>query len=400
MHSLRFPLLVVLLTMLFAAHARALVFEENRGQAPPNVRFVAHRGGTSVAIEDDAFSILTGGSDWLRLSFAGVSPCANVQPLRRLSAHANYFVGNDPAQWVTDVPMWEGVAIRGLYPGIDVQFREARGGLEYDFVVAPGADPDLIAMRTDGSLRLVEHEGVLIASHDGIEAFRQLPPLAFQSARIIESAIQLEGEGIHFAHSSFDPRLELVIDPVIVFSTYAGGSSGDQAHAITVDAAGNTYIAGATYSSNYPLRDPFQSTNKSTPSERDAFVTKLDASGQVVFSTYFGGTRGRDLAEAVAVDASGAVYFAGTTYSLDLPVSSNAFQKTANQWVGDDGFLAKLVPAGNALAYATYLAAMSDVPSTEFIRAILVDRNGNAIVTGDTSNATWPVTPGAYRTTG
>lgn len=382
--------------------ASSLVFEQNQGQAPAGVRFLARRGSMLLALEDDAFTLATANGEWIRFSFdcAGRTPAVHGEG--RLPGTRNYFVGDDPSRWVTDVPAWERVRIDDLYPGIDVVFRSSGEKLEYDFVVAPGASPKVIAMTVGGTMRLQEERGALVASTSDGVAFRQLAPASFQAAprsRPVTSACRLHGNEIRFAVGQYNAEAELIIDPVIETSTYIGGNSGDEAHAVAVDAGGNIYIAGETYSTDYPFLGGVQPANQ-TPSQRDGFITKLDPSGRrVIFSTYFGGNA-YDLVQAIAVDSTGAVYVAGNGYSTNLPVTANAFQKKANIWVGDDGFLVKLSPAGNAIVYCTYLGANSDKPSFETLRGIAVDAQGNAFVVGDTTDPTWPVTAGAFRTVG
>ncbi len=393
---------IVFLTLSLGLHLRAdhFVFEENRGQAQADVRFVARNGAMSVAVEGAALT-LSAGNESIRLSFAGASETAVVRGENLRPETRNYFIGNDRSRWVTDVRTWERVRIDELYAGIDLVFRSAADGLEYDFIVAPGANPDVIAMTWEGTMHLAKEGETLVASTSEGVALRQTAPVSFQVAKRVASRWSLRERELRFVLGDYDRSAELTIDPVIVAATYLGGSSGDQAHEVAIDGGGNIYVAGETYSTNYPFVGGAQSTNKSAPGERDVFVTKLDPSGRtVLYSTYFGGATGRDMLEALAVDANGSVYFGGGTYSTDLPTSPNAFQIKGNKWVGEDGFLVKLTPAGNAIAYCTYMSANSNEPSTEVIRGIATDLLGHAFVVGDTTDPTWPVTAGAYRTTG
>lgn len=385
-----------------------VVFEEMRELNAARARYVARSGDASLTIDSGGFT--TSFSDkcatQIRASLAGARTQAVVRATNRQLAKINYFIGRDPKAWITDVPVWSRLVIDDAYPGIDLVFRGEQGRVEYDFIVRPGAEVSTIGLRIDGAAEMnVDESGALrLVSGCGQEV-RHHSPRAWQDLpsgrRTIPASLVLGNGVVSFVVGDYDRRAPLVIDPVVALSTYLGGNSIEQGEAITVDSAGNIYVAGSTYSSTFPLANAYQTINRSSVGERDAFVSKFDPTGtMLLFSTYLGGAGGRDIANDIAVDKAGNVYIAGDTHSLDFPVTPGAFQTNANRWVGDDGFVVKLSPQGNALVYSTYLSARSGSPSNEHIRAIEVDESGFAWLAGDSEDQTWPVTPGAYQTTG
>ena len=207
------------------------------------------------------------------------------------------------------------------------------------------------------------------------------------------------GRTVGFRLGTYDRRKPLVIDPVLVFSTFLGGSVADVANAITTDAAGNLYVAGGALSPDFPVTPGvLQSMQKGSSGFGSAFVSKLNPSGTaLIFSTYVGGTGG-DAAYGLAVDSSGDAYIVGQTASKDFPVTAGAFQTTIPG--SRTSFVAKLNPAGNGLAYATYLGGNSAISylCCDAAAAVAIDSAGNAYVAGTTYATGFPVTQGAVQT--
>lgn len=212
---------------------------------------------------------------------------------------------------------------------------------------------------------------------------------------------------VHFALGAYNHAQPLVIDPVLVYSTYLGGSGGDTANAITVDAAGNAYVAGRTASTNFPVTPgAFQGTNDGAANGfSNAFITKLNPGGTaLVYSTYLGGSGGVDLygesagdqGSGLAIDSSGNVYVTGEAVSSDFPVTPGAFQTTSP---GQAAFVTKLNPTGTALVYSTFLGGIGDKYGWGNTTALAVDGSGDAYIAGATSSTTFPVTPKAFQTT-
>jgi RHS repeat-associated protein len=338
----------------------------------------------------------------LRMQLVGSNPRAVATGSDELVAKSNYLTGNDPRQWHTDVPNYAGVRYHGVYDGVDLTYYGNQGQLEYDFVIAPQANPGSIAFRFAGADRPeIDPSGNLVLHTPGGDVM-QHAPVIYQdgngSRQVVTGSYTLRDDGtVGFTVGPYDATRPLVIDPVLSYSTYLGGSGSETARGVTVDASGNVYVVGATGSVNFPMVNPVQGSNRGGT---DTFVVKLNAAGTaLLYSTYLGGD-GDDGASGVAVDATGNVYLAGDTISGNFPTTAGAFQPSFGGNLGGrvragDGFVAKLNPAGNSLIYATYLGGSFN----DFANRIAVDDSGNASVTGTTASANFPTTPGAFQRT-
>src|SRR5437588_748149 len=394
-----------------------LSFEANRGQADPQVRFLA-RGPqqTLFLTSTEAVQVVTRpappGSEppaprnakprgsatgtVLRMSFAGANQAARVTGLEELPGKAHYFIGNNPAQWRPNVPTYAKVRYDDLYPGIDLIYDGTQRHLEYDFVVRPGADPHRIALRLQGDDRLeVDSQGDLVL-HTAAGVIRQRKPAIYQEIGAVRKEIPggyvLSGaQQIGFQVAAYDATRPLVIDPVLVYSTYLEGSVDDYGYGIAVDGSGNAYVTGYTVSTDFPTTaGAFQTTARGN---NDAFVAKINPSGSaLVYSTYLGGNA-NDYGYAIAVDGSGNAYVTGSTTSPDFPTTAGAFQTTPSG--NNDAFVAKINPSGSALVYSTYLGGNAN----DYGYGIAVDGSGNAYVTGSTTSPDFPTTAGAFQTT-
>jgi hypothetical protein len=426
-----------------------LRFEVNEGQIAPEVKFVARGGGYALFLTDraavlsltkdgvglhghrgsaaDAVAADTGAkSDVIRMELVGASANSKVSGAEPLAGKANYLIGNDPSGWHTDVATYARVKYAGVYPGVDLVYYGNQRQLEYDFVVEPGASARQVRVRFDGARRLrVGVDGNLrIFARKGEIAFQK--PVVYQlrdgQRELVNGRFVVRGKNeVGFAVGNYDAARELVIDPVLVYSTYLGGSGGDFAAGIAVDAEGNAYIAGVTNSADFPLKgNPYQTTNKGVVNGfSNVFVTKMNPAGTGLdYSTYLGGSgvppalqnvlipTGADTASAIAIDRFGNAYVTGATYSMDFPVTSGALQ-TVNKGAGllvTNAFVTKLNPTGSGLVYSTYLGGSGIPPFSPFASpvgdggsAIALDSAGNAYVTGSAYSPDFPLTSGAFQ---
>jgi hypothetical protein len=409
-----------------------LYFIENRGQVAPQVKFYQRGAGETIFFTQEGigFSLRRGevqariagasarpGSErflakkWqaaaahqpspalVQLTPVGMQSQVKVTPADPQEARFNYFLGNDPKKWQTDVPSYGAVVYREAYPGIDLKFYGAARQLEYDIIVRPGADPDLVKFHYAGikSLTVTPTGDLAIKLPDGGELL-QKKPVVYQEIAGVRVAREgkfrvgpdTAGHVYGFEVAAYDKTAPLIIDPALVYSSFLGGSNEDSGTAIAVDQSGCAYVAGRTKSDNLPTPGAFQPFLNGTLD--DAFVAKVNAKGSaLVFCTYFGGS-GSDVARGLALGSDDSVYIAGDTDSANFPQYHNLPGiPTNNQKV----FVTHLTAAGNGLVYSTLLGG-SDY---EYGAAIAVDGSGNAYITGNTDSKDFPVTPGAYQTT-
>lgn len=362
-----------------------LTFEANTGQTDPQVAFLARGAGYALFLTPrEAVLSLRGGQERagaavLRMKWRGANPSPRVTGVDVQGARSNYFIGSDPARWRTNVPHFGKVRYEEVYRGIDLVYYGRQSQLEFDFVVKPGADPRRIGLDLEGAEKVgVDREGDLIV-RVARTVLRQRRPVAYQERngerQPVAVAYAVKGKRyVGFRLGAYDASRSLVIDPVLVYSTYLGGTGADSARDVAVDSSGNVYIAGYTRSADFPISSPLQGA---LAGSEDAFVAKLNVSGSaLVYSTYLGGTSG-ERGYGIVVDGSGNAYVTGNTGSTNFP-TVNALQGANGG--GSDAFVAKLNPSGSALVYSTYLGGLGGESAT----AIAVDGFGDACVTGAT----------------
>jgi len=394
-----------------------LAFEANHGQTDARVKFLSRTSGYSLFLTgDEAVLALSGKkanahkakitgvthtlpSDMasakaggvLRMKLRNANLAAKISGMDELAGTSNYFIGNDPKKWRSNVPTYAKVKYEGIYSGIDLIYYGNQRQLEYDFVVAPGGNPRRIQFDVRGAKRIRDAQGELVFKV-GDEEIRWHKPRVYQEKNGTRQEIAAryaitDRNRVAFELAKYDASRPLYIDPLI-YSTYLGGSNTDLGNAIAVDTAGNAYVTGYTPSTDFPTMNPLQPANGGS---YDAFVSELNSTGSaLVYSTYLGGS-GDDRGNGIAVDAAGNAYITGTTYSNDFPMM-NPLQPAFDG--RSDAFVTKIGPAGSALVYSTYLGGAAD----NFGYGIAVDSAGNAYVTGATSSLNFPVTPGAFQT--
>ena len=339
-----------------------LLFEANRGQTSNRVKFISRGQGYSLFLTSNeaVFALRRNGRDVrkdrarmarssfkasrstpggvLSMRLMGANPRPEVSGLDESPSRVNYFISSNPEQWRTGVSTFAKVRYEAIYPGVDMIYYGNQRQLEYDFVVSPGGDAGKINLAYKGASRVwIDSQGELVLRMSNGDEVRQRKPMAYQEVngarREIASRYVMKGKNrVGFRLGLYDRRLPLVIDPVLVYSTYLGGgvsgspnssfpNANDSGSSITVDANGNTYIVGTANSANFPTANAFQPTGGSDGLNAiaDVFITKLNAAGNaLIFSTYLGGT-GRDTGRAIGLDSSGNIYICGETTSMDNP---------------------------------------------------------------------------------
>jgi hypothetical protein len=332
-------------------------------------------------------------ADVLRLKLIGAKPASRIYGADELPGHTNYFIGADSTKWRTEVPAYAKVQYENVYDGVDVVYYGHQGQLEYDFKVAPGANPAAIRLSFAGAEHLeIDQGGELVLRLAGREV-RQRKPLAYQEVngerRVIACRYiliqnpksKIQNPAVGFAIGAYDASRPLVIDPVLVYSTYLGGKGDDEGNAITVDAAGNAYVIGFTDSPDFPTASAAQPSLGG--GMQDVFITKLDPSStQLLYSTYLGGN-GQDTGSAMAIDAFGNAFLTGYTGSTNFP-AVNALQAAKNGKF--NAFVAKLSPQG-ALLYSTHLGGSAG----DYGSSIVLDAAGNIFLAGVATSPNFPM---------
>ncbi|HHH36640.1 MAG TPA: hypothetical protein ENK48_07415 [Gammaproteobacteria bacterium] len=388
-------------TPLTAVPAQArLYFEANQGQFAPTVHFLARAPGCQVYL-------MTGELVWrlhtrwpddprppparmIRLRLDGA---AAPQPDERLPQVNHYYLGTDPRRWRRAVPAYGRVTYRGVYPGIDLVVHGRGARLEYDFNVAAGADPSAIALDFEGVTHMeVDADGALVLESDGARLVHRRPR-AYQEVdgrrRPVAAAYRIRDGRVSFALGDYDTERPLVIDPVVDYAAYLGGSVNDEILDVAVDADGNIYVTGRTASPGFPGAP----VGAAPSGMADAFVSKFDSAGQLLFTTYLGGDDilvNGDLGRAITVDATGRIYVAGDA-NFQFPVTPSAFDGTANASVSK--VFVAVLDASGALTYASFYGG----GGRDEAHAIAVDGQGRIYVAGLTTSGDLPVAQ-AYQT--
>jgi hypothetical protein len=411
--------------------ALPLAFEANQGQTAPAVRYLAHgqgyqlfltnqdavltlrqsavgaksvKGGALLATRTHRMQNVTAKTSVLRMHFEGANPAAEVAGTKPLPGKTNYFIGGDPRKWRTDVPSYEAVRYRGIYPGVDLLFYGRERRLEYDFIVAPGADPNVIALNIAGARKLqIDSRGDVLMNLAGGKVELQKPDIYQEvngQRREIAGIYSIASDRqVRFSVAEYDHTQPLIIDPILNYSTYLGGTTDDLAFGLALDAAGNAYLTGQTFSTDFPQMNPEPSTPPGDIATfGTVFVSELNPTGSsLLYSTYLGGSgsaNGGDLAQAIAVDTASPVniYVTGRTFSPDFPVTSNARigqPGPTGTTTGGTAFVTKLIPGNTGaaqLGYSSYLGGDTFDDGT----GIAVDTSGNAYVVGVTESTNFP----------
>lgn len=362
-----------------------IAFEKNLGQAPRMARFLARSGDQVLSLARDR-AIVSTRRGAFELRFVGGDPRTKVVGVDGLPGKVNHFRGPRSA-WVTAAPTYARVVYRDLYPGIDLVFHSHGSEIEYDFILSPGADPSAITLEVRGGKAALEDGALVVRGAAG--TWRQSAPVSFQKSaegRVgVRSAFRLPGRNlITFDVGRYNLSKRLTIDPRWELGTVFGGSGIETGQGLALDKHGYIYVAGETWGLDYPVTPGAYQTERADVQE--GFLTKLDPTGRVVYSTYVGGL-GWDAVHrnsGLAVDQHGAAYIAGFTYSPVFPTTPGAYDRNFDG--PEDAYVAKLDPTGGSLVYSTFIGGLGG--GLEGARSLLVDNLGQAYVSGITSSVT------------
>ncbi len=378
--------------------ARPLSFEPNRGQADQQVEFLAHGLNYNLFVSQGE-AVIIAGHEVVRMQAVAANRATRGELIDPLPGISNYFIGGDAAKWRTNVPTYSKIRYADVYPSVDLIYYGNQRQLEYDFVVQPGGDPRVISLQLESKAPpKLNSDGELVL-HTAAGDLTWHKPVAYQEIggkrEAVHCAYLRKGKRLAFEVGAYDRTKPLVIDPVIAYSTYLGGSGSDSGNGLAVDANGSAYIVGSTGSVDFPTKDPLQANNGDNT---NAFVTKFDAAGgALVYSTYLGGSGGAQ-ANGIAVDKSGNAYVTGWAFSGFPTKSAVQTQNNCTKCIAyGNAFVAKLGPKGAALIYSTYIGG-SGVPNGQdspyYIgdtgNGITVDSSGNAYLTGMAASTDFP----------
>ena len=385
-----------------------LSFEVNKAQTHDDVKFLARSSGYTLFLTDNEAVLRfqnqhkSNDASTLRLSLKDANPNPGITGLLELPGKTNYFIGNDPKKWRTDIPTYAKVKYESIYQGVDLVYYSTKGRqLEYDFVVAPGSDPNQIKITFSGADQLQLLDGNLVIKNEGRE-MQMHKPVLYQEKEggreLINGQYKLSNKGeLGFEIAAYDRTRELVIDPVLAYSTFLGGTGEDTAVEIVVSPHGNAYVTGLTTSLDFPTKPDGARFGRGGGS--DVFVTKFNAAGsQLLYSTYLGGSSNENYYDdlelpgvtygGIAIDVLGQAYVTGSTRSSDFPTTGNAYQQTLKGQ--SDTFVTKLSGFGNALPYSTYLG-QNGANAADGGQGIAVDGSLQAYVTGHDYSGGLPV---------
>jgi hypothetical protein len=406
-----------------------LQFEVNQGHADARVKMLARGQGYNILLQPTAAMFELNKTakghetshEVVRMAFSGASQSATLSAEQQLPGYVNYLNGPDRSKWQTGVNTYARVRATGIYPGVDVVYYGTDRQMEFDMVVAPGAKTDAIHMLLTGAMPVLDVDGELVLTADRIvrsDDVRLRKPVLYQmngsKHEPVEGSFTLAANGeVGFRVGAYDHTRELVIDPILSYASYFGGSSYDYINATAVNAANQLYAVGQTKSVDLPTTaGGFQATNIGSISNNNnngGFVTKFSADGSsVLWTTYLGGN-GDSVASGVAVDSSDQAYIVGytnacgsngTSYQTtgEFPFTADAVQPLCNPQVigfnnfetnggNYDAFLVKLSADGKSELYGTPLGGTAN----DFASGVALDAAGQVYIVGETSSTEYYV---------
>ena len=380
-----------------------LHFEENRGQWKASVRYAARGSGYMVALTARGATLAVAGGRHIEMNLEHANRNPRIEPDGRLGLRTDYYIGDRP-HWRSGIASYSRVRYRQIYPGVDLVYYGTQSQLEYDFVLSPGADPRVVRIQFDGASKLsLNPEGDLVIN-GGEGTLIEKRPVIYQqdpagTARIaIKGGYVLLGRhtvGLRLEH--YDAKRALVVDPVLAYSTYMGGTGADTINAIQTDNQGNLYVAGSTGTSDLVASNEAYSTTNA--GDLDVFLAVINSAPGgaygVTFLTYIGGAD-NDVPQALAVDSSENMYVVGTTASSGFPVTTNAFDTVGGFPTYTDAFVLVFNPQISGTAGLVFSSFLGGTTGNESANAVAYDSSGNMYVAGSTASTDWPATANAY----
>jgi hypothetical protein len=395
-----------------------MIFEPNQGQADASVKFLARGAGYSLfleptsallALQSASQSTVASRGSFIRMNLVGANAAAATRGTDLLSGKSNYLMGNDPKKWHSDVPQYAGVQYANVYPGIDLVFYGSQGHLEYDFTVAPGADPSQAELKFDGASKLELKDGDLILTAADAGGLRLQAPKIYQRAddhrQTIAGRFVLRADNhVGFEIGAYDHNRELIIDPVLDFSSYFGGSGAVSSPSIAVNGP-YIYLTGTTTSATgFPLNG---TASTQIGNGADIFVAKILPSQPptVVYLTFLGGT-GADTSVGIGVDNSGKAYIVGNTTSTDFPTSNTNVLGYQTSPAAKGSQCASITcssifvtvlgsSVGTPLSYSSYLSGNGN----DLASGMVIDGQGDVFITGTTTSNDTPTITDAFPAT-
>ncbi len=386
-----------------------LYFESNSGQLPSEIKYTTQRLGHSFYFTEHEIAIAVPIQkkqpeqkqefSLLKMEFVKANQDLRLKGLDEQSCKSHYFIGNKSNQWHIDIPNYTKVIYENIYTGIDAVFYGNGQLLEYDLCVAPGADPNEVQMHFEGAKELtLDKEGNLHILTSADQQLFMQKPFIYQikeekKAEIFGEFVLLANNDIGFKIGQYDRNNSLIIDPILSYSTFLGGSGADFGLSLAIDNNGNAYVSGYAGSVNFPTTPgAFQGT---LAGDIDIFISKINPTGTaLIYSTYLGGSL-NDLVNELQIDSSGNAYVSGSTLSTNYPITLGAFQTTP-PGPGFNVFLTKLDATGSSLIFSTFLGGSGNFNQCA---SLALDSNGNSYITGLTTSTDFPVTPGAFQPT-
>ncbi|MCU0388515.1 MAG: SBBP repeat-containing protein [Chitinophagaceae bacterium] len=334
------------------------------------------------------------------VQWAGANPNPVVEYLNPLPGVEHFYNVPNGMQPVLHVKSYREVRYKNVYPGIDVRFYEKDGSLEYDFEVAPHANPENIRLAISGADLSVNDKDELCMKTP-LGQIREGGLEVWQGSQRIKAEWNLKEEAVGFSLGNYDPAKPLLIDPPVrVWGTYFGAADGnDFGHAVTTDQNGNVYFAGETSSTtNIATSGSHQSTLTPNAIGGDVFLAKFNSSGQIQWGTYFG-ANGDDECRAIAVNSSGFIFIGGITGSGGVNGPDNDFvtqgaHQTTYGGGSMDGFLACFSPEG----FPSWVTFYGGSGGWDYVNSVATDPEGNVYIAGETESATGIASNGAHQT--